>query len=194
MSMTEAQMRDAYREAQHILQLDGKWQQLMPGERKPNFRRAAREIVKRALGHKVRRNEKALDINSGLMHEHGPREAALLERSLKNGMLGPEVLHSFTMGSKEERTKGREPEPPRRSWGAHPHPLHPLPYKEAHDPDLPDVELYIHDSGATVDYPSHYEPGAGVFHSSVYETPTYQLVQTPSQSGARLESSYKAVH
>jgi len=180
MSMSEAQMRDAYREAQHILQLDGKWQQLMPGERKPNFRRAAREIVKRALGHKVRRNEKALDIHGGLMHEHGPREAALLERTLKNGLYGPEVLHSFTMGSKEERTKGREPEPST--------------YEEAHDPDQPDVELYIHDSGATVDYPSHYEPGTGVFHSSVHETPTHEIVKTPSQSGARLESSYKAVY
>jgi len=35
---SEAQKRDAYLEAQHILRLDRKWQQLMPGERKPNFR------------------------------------------------------------------------------------------------------------------------------------------------------------
>ena len=34
------------------------WQDLMPGERRPNFKRAAREIVRRALGHKVRRNER----------------------------------------------------------------------------------------------------------------------------------------
>jgi len=53
MSMTEAQKRDAYLEAQQILRLDKKWQHLMPGERKPNFRRAAREIIRRALGHKV---------------------------------------------------------------------------------------------------------------------------------------------
>ena len=55
MSMTDAQKRDAYREAQQILRLDKTWQQIMPGERKPNFRRAAREIIRRALGHKVQR-------------------------------------------------------------------------------------------------------------------------------------------
>jgi hypothetical protein len=37
-------MRDAYHEAEQILRLDEKWQQIMPGEKKPNFRRAAREI------------------------------------------------------------------------------------------------------------------------------------------------------
>ena len=43
--MTDAQKRDAYREAQQVLRLDKTWQQIMPGERKPNFRRAAREIL-----------------------------------------------------------------------------------------------------------------------------------------------------
>ena len=68
MMYSEAQKRDAYLEAQHILRLDRKWQQLMPGERKPNFRRAAREIVRRALGQKVRRNQAPLKMHSGLMH------------------------------------------------------------------------------------------------------------------------------
>ena len=68
--MTEAQQRDAYHEAQAILRLEKSWQDLMPGERRPNFKRAAREIVRRALGHKVRRNERPLNIHSGLMHEH----------------------------------------------------------------------------------------------------------------------------
>ena len=58
--MTDAQKRDAYREAQQILRLDKTWQQIMPGERKPNFRRAAREIIRRALGHKVQRNQTPL--------------------------------------------------------------------------------------------------------------------------------------
>jgi hypothetical protein len=70
MSMTEAQKYDAFREAQQILSLDKKWQSLMPGERKPNFRRAAREIIRRALGHKVQRNERPLNLHSGQMHEH----------------------------------------------------------------------------------------------------------------------------
>ena len=81
MVLSEAQKRDAYREAQHILRLADKWQELMPGERKPNFQRAAQEVLKRALGHTTRRNEEALDIHGGMMHEHAPREARLLERT-----------------------------------------------------------------------------------------------------------------
>ena len=92
MSMTEAQKRDAYHEAQHILRIDKKWQQLMPGERKPNFKRGARDIIRRALGQKVQRNQAPLDMHAGLMHEHKPREAALIERTLKNGMYDPSVL------------------------------------------------------------------------------------------------------
>ena len=96
MSMTEAQKRDAYLEAKHILRMDNRWQELMPGERKPNFKRAAREIIRRALGHKVRRNQAPLNLHSGLMHQHGPREARLVERTLRNGMHAPGLLHSST--------------------------------------------------------------------------------------------------
>ena len=84
--MTEAQKRDAYHEAKHILR---KWQQLMPGTRKPNFKRAAREILRRALGRKVRRNDAPLNLHGGLMHEHDEREAHLLERTLKSGHHDP---------------------------------------------------------------------------------------------------------
>ena len=97
--MTEAQKRDAYLEAQQILRLDKTWQQVMPGERKPNFKRAAREIIRRALGHKVT----PLRMHGGLMHQHEPREAALIERTLKSGMHDPSILHSFQLGSKLER-------------------------------------------------------------------------------------------
>ena len=114
MSYSEAQKRDAYLEAQHILRLDRKWQQLMPGERKPNFKRAAREIVRRALGQKVRRNQAPLNVHSGLMHEHDAREAALIERTLKNGMYDPSLLHSFQLGSSarlraQSRNRNRTP-------------------------------------------------------------------------------------
>ncbi len=103
--MTEAQKRDAYHEAEHILRLDGKWQQLMPGTRKPNFKRAAREILRRALGRKVRRNDAPLNLHGGLMHEHSEREAHLLERTLKSGHHDPSILHSFQLGSAESRSK-----------------------------------------------------------------------------------------
>ena len=69
---TEAQKRAAYHEAEQIMRLDKTWQHLMPGERKPNFRRAARESIRRALGQQVRRNQAPLDLHGGLMHEHAP--------------------------------------------------------------------------------------------------------------------------
>ena len=57
MVLTQAQQHDAYREARDILKLGQKWQELMPGEKRPDFTRAAREVLKRALGHKIERNE-----------------------------------------------------------------------------------------------------------------------------------------
>ncbi len=179
MSMSEAQKRDAYREAQQILRLDKTWAQLMPGERKPNFRRAAREIIRRALGHKVRRNQAPLDMHSGLMHEHQPREAALIERTLKSGMHDPSVLHSFQLGSKLAR------EPEERMQRAVP------------DDDmsgLPDYEVFVHDHATTIDYPSHYEPGKGIYHSSVVEPPEHAEVPLHAPEGTRLPSAYEAVH
>ena len=181
MSMTEAQKYDAFREAQQILSLDKKWQSLMPGERKPNFRRAAREIIRRALGHKVQRNERPLNLHSGQMHEHEPREAALLERTLKSGMHDPSILHSFQLGSKLERHDAlREPRPQSRV----------IP----HDPELPDVEVFVHDHGATLDYPSHYEPGTDTYHSSVHEPPQHMEVPLRAPQTTRLPSAYEAVH
>ena len=176
MSMSEAQKRDAYLEAQQILRLDKNWQSLMPGERKPNFRRVAREIIQRALGHKVRRNQAPLDMHGGLMHEHNPREAALIERTLKSGMHDPSILHSFQLGAKEI---------PRRPEG-YPRPVH--------DPELPDFEVFVHDHGTTIDYPSHFEPGTGVYHSSVHTPPDHAVVPLKAPPSTRLPSAYEAVH
>ena len=179
MSMSEAQKHDAYREAQHILRLDEKWQRLMPGERKPNFRRAAQVILKRALGHKTRRNEEPLDIHGGLMHEHGSREAALIERTLRSGIVHPDVLHSFQHGI-------TKPDPD---------PVPAKGYDLGHDPDLPDFDVYIHDHGETIDYPSHYEPGADRYHSSiVHPPPPSREVQVKAPEGTRLPTTYEAVH
>jgi hypothetical protein len=176
MSMTEAQMRDAYQEAQHILRLDKKWQHLMPGERKPNFRRVAREIIRRALGHKVRQDQAPLDMHGGLMHEHNPREAALIERTLKNGMYDPSVLHSFQRGTDEI---------PERPYA---------PDFEIEDPSLPDYEVFVHSHATTIDYPSHYEPGTDTYHSSVHDPPEHAEVPMKVPAATRLPSDYEAVH
>jgi len=180
MVLSEAQKRDAYREAQQILRLDEKWQELMPGERKPNFQRAAQEILRRALGHTTQRNEEPLNIHGGLMHEHGPREARLLERTLRAGVVHPDVLHSFQHNITKKAPGGYPRPPPRAS----------------DDPDLPDFDLYVHDAGQTIGPAGHYEPGKDVFHASEHEpdshVPMRPAPKQPEQ--ARLPSTYEAVH
>jgi hypothetical protein len=90
----------ALQEAQRILQLEKKWRRMVPDERKPDFKRAARVIMQRALGHETVGKEPALQVHSGLMHEHPEREARLIERTLRNGVVPPQVLSSFRDGAR----------------------------------------------------------------------------------------------
>ena len=92
--------RAAYEEARQLLLLGKKWQQLMPGERKPDFKRAAKAVIRRALGKSTVPREPDLDVHNGLMHEHSAREARLIERTLRNGIVHPDVLHSFRHGER----------------------------------------------------------------------------------------------
>ena len=88
----------ALQEAQHILRLDQKWRKLVPDEPKPNFKRAAEIILKRALGHQTVPKEPRVNITNARMHLHDRREAELIERTLKNGTIHEDVLHSFRHG------------------------------------------------------------------------------------------------
>ena len=90
----------ALQEAQRILQLEKKWRRHMPDERKPDFKRAARIVLERALEHETVSKEPALRVHSGLMHQHAPREARLIERTLRNGIVPPQVLSSFRDGAR----------------------------------------------------------------------------------------------
>ena len=178
MVLSEAQKRDAYREARQVLALADKWQELMPGERKPNFQRAAQEILKRALGHKTSRNEQPLKIHGGLMHEHEPREARLIERTLRAGVIHPDVLHSF---QHDIVTVDPEPES--------------VEYDIGEDPELPDIEVYSHDPSRTIDYPSHYEPATNRFHSSVVKPhPFAKELKSNIPAGSTMHSTYEVVH
>ena len=108
MSISREEQFAALQEAQSILQLEKKWHRLVPDERKPNFKRAARVILERALGHTAVGKEPALRVHSGLMHQHDEREARLIERTLRNGTIHPEVLQSFREGA---RVRSRNPHP-----------------------------------------------------------------------------------
>ena len=109
MVLSRDQKHKAYQEAQSILALGRKWQQLVPGEKRPNFERAAQEIVRRALGHRVERNESPLDLHDGYMHQHGAREAHLVERYLRSGTVHPDALHSVVHGRERIGAPARPP-------------------------------------------------------------------------------------
>ena len=119
--------RAAYEEARQLLLLGKKWQQLMPGERKPDFERAAKAVIRRALGKTVVPREPDLDVHNGLMHEHAPLEARLIERTLRNGIVHPDVLHSFRHGEvpyPEQVPIGATPPAARPAGRAAPHCQH----------------------------------------------------------------------
>ena len=176
MVLTRAQKQDAYREARQIMKLSEKWQELMPGEKRPNFERAAQEVVRRAIGHKVERNEAPLEVHGGYMHEHGAREARLLERFLRSGTVHPDALHSFVHG--RERVGAPDVAPP------------------AQDDlnDLPDFDLYVQNLHEDLTYPGHYNPSTGEFLDSQHEPPVAQELKSAAEPGTRLPSAYEAVH
>ena len=101
MSISREEQFAALQEAQRILQLEKKWRRLVPDERKPDFKRAARVILQRALGHKSVGKEPSLRVHSGLMHQHAPREAQLIERTLRNGTVPTlrEAAHGTPCGA-----------------------------------------------------------------------------------------------
>ena len=176
MVLTRAQKQDAYREARQIMKLSEKWQELMPGEKRPNFERAAQDVVRRAIGHRVERNEAPLDVHGGYMHEHGAREARLLERFLRSGTVHPDALHSFVHG--RERVGAPDVAPP------------------AQDDlnDLPDFDLYVQNLHEDLTYPGHYNPSTGEFLDSQHEPPVAQELKSAAEPGTRLPSAYEAVH
>ena len=147
--ITLEQKMKAMQEVQRIYDLSKKWQR-PPGHSgpMPNFRAMADTVMKRALDAEVVGDRLPLDIRDGkLMHEHDSRTGRIIERTLRNGVIHPDVLHSFQSG----RTK----QPPQGDpFGAYRGRLPP-------DPDLPDVDLYVQHSDLDLDYPSHFVPGEG---------------------------------
>ena len=107
MSISREEKFAALHEAQRILQLEKKWRRHVPDEKKPDFKRAARVILQRALGHGTVGREPDLRMHSGLMHQHDEREARLIERTLRNGTVagGTQVLNSFRDGVRARPTK-----------------------------------------------------------------------------------------
>ena len=155
MVLSRDQKHKAYQEAQSILALGRKWQQLVPGEKRPNFERAAAEVIRRALGHKTAQERLHLNIDNSLMHEHGPNEARLVERTLKSNVAHPDVLHSF-----RDNRRTQKPRPVKFEPGPLPADLQQPELWLQHDSDLDHVSHYIVNSGEFVSHVKDLHVGA----------------------------------
>ena len=181
MSITLEQKLKVLREVESIYALSKKWQRLTPNEKRPNWEGIADAVLKKALGKPIQGPPQRMHIEASAMHhDQDARTARVVERTLKNGMVPPDVLHSFQHGIVTRAPVEGYPKPP---------PLD-------HDPALPDIDVYVHDAGQTIVPASHYEPAQDRYHPAEHEpdshVPPSPAPKQPEQ--ARLPSSYEAVH
>ena len=91
----EAKLK-ALREVESIYALAKKWQKLTPDEKPPNWERLADTVLQKALSEPVQPQELKLRVaDDGQHHEQDPESARRIERTLRNGLVHPDVLHSF---------------------------------------------------------------------------------------------------
>ena len=89
----------ALKEVEQIYRLAKKWRRNMPDEKRPDFERMADHVFRKAMAMPHRERVMPVDVRAGgHMHEHDPRSAALIERTLKTGDYGPDALTSYTSG------------------------------------------------------------------------------------------------
>ena len=89
----------ALKEVEQIYRLSKKWRRNFPDEKRPNFERMADNVFRKAMDMKGREDYMPVDVRAGAhMHEHDPRSARLIERTLATGDYGPDALSSFQVG------------------------------------------------------------------------------------------------
>ena len=175
--ITIEQKLKAMQEVQRIYDMSKKWQR-GPGHNgpMPNFRAMADAVMRKAMDADVVGDRLPLDIRDGkLMHEHDSRTGRIIERTLRNGIVHPDVLHSFQSG-RAKRPADQSHLRDRR-----------LPY----DPQLPNVDLYIQHSDTDLHYPSHFVPGEGFVpkehthdsHVQLESAGSAPTEQVPTQQG-----------
>ena len=153
-------------EARSILALGKKWQRTVAGERRPDFEGAAERIFRRALKQAPLATGQPLKIRDGkLMHQHDAHEARVLERTLKNGLIHPDVRHSFV----HNRTLRPKQDVARPKLGPAPR-------------DAPRSKLFIQHFDVDPHYPSHRSNQTG-YAPSMSSHPTHvRLAQPPVES------------
>jgi hypothetical protein len=134
----------ALREVESIYRLSKKWQRLTPDEKRPNWERIADAILKKALGTPVRARPVGLHIRRSQQHHaHSPRSARAIERTLQNGIVHPDVLHSYRNDKVEHGSTRVRYEKPRAR------------------PDTPVAQHYVQHGARDIEYPSGHMQGYG---------------------------------
>ena len=114
--------------------------------------RIADKHLQRALGMPIAEPRTQFDVKPGMhMHQHDPRTARVVERTLRNGLIHPDALHSFVHG------RERLPEPDVQA----------LPYDDLED--LPDFDLHVLDTTYNYEHPSHLDVRRGEYVSKMHQ-------------------------
>ena len=107
-NITLEQKLKAMREVQRIYDISKKWQRPVGHTgRMPNFNAMADAVMKRAMNANIVGDRQPLDIRDGkLMHEHDSHTARVIERTLRNGIVHPDVLHSSRAAASNSPLEG----------------------------------------------------------------------------------------
>ena len=106
--------------------------------------RIADQHLRKALGMQTSEPPETLNVQRGRhMHQHSPRTAGVIERTLRNGMIHPDALHSYR---NDKVSEGRE-----------------FPFYDKKPPraDTPSVIHYVQHGSADLTYPHGHMQGYG---------------------------------
>ena len=111
--------------------------------------RIADKHLQKALGYPITEPNVPLNVQTGgHMHEHSPRTARVIERTLRNGMIHPDALHSY------------------RKDGGYPAPAQHFHEQPAPALDDPAVIHYVQHGSADLEYPAGHLQGFGFVPSN----------------------------
>ena len=156
----------AIREVESIYALSKKWQRLTPGEKRPNWERLADAVLQKAIGQPLAAPPQPLNVQDDKMHhEHSPRSARVIERTLRNGLVHPDALHAYGSNIVRPDKSFFRPRRPARRATDHA------------------VQHFTQHGGTDLHYPSGHLQGYG-FVPSEHEVPSHIQLETVQQKAA----------
>ena len=154
----EAKLK-AIREVESIYALSKKWQRLTPNEKRPNWERIADAVLRKAMGEPIQTSPEPLNVKSNAKHhEQEARSARVIERTLRNGIVHPDALHSYSGIARARAVRPRRPRPQSRAYD-------------------PPVVHYVQHGATDLHYPSGHLQGYG-FEPRQHEVASHVRVES----------------